>query len=566
MRLFLYYASHSLLNTIKKVMKTWVAFILIVIVFGTVVGLVTSLFTKNSKSGKDTTDTAVTTVVDGEEGQGEELTLEDAADGSFAKSKIGQMMKKYNITKEQIVDLAISAVFLLVLATNILNAQNSSKIFLPADVPMLFSSPMRPQSVLMFRLLCTLGTSLIVSLFMLFQIPNLTINAGLSLWGAVSLVIVYAMILVFSTLVQVIFYTITSRMKTGTGNIKTFLAVVYGAVFLGFAAFTAISKLSLVEGLFAYFASTKTHWVPFWGWLRGISYYACIGDMKMSMIFLGLFVVACAVLVLIIWKLKADFYEDAMFAAEHKAEQLESAKKAAKGGVATREKERKASLDREGFHYGSGANVFLYKAVFNRFRFAKLRIFSTTMIVYTIVAGVVAWFARGYSHGDAFFIPAAVLGVMAFYRTMGDPIREDTSKDFFMLIPETHHKKLMYSILGSLSVTAIDLVLPMVVAAIMLKANPLNVLVWFAFVLSISFFATVVGTLISLSLPKDQAQTISVVVQMIFLYFGLTPSAMALIIGILVGHVLTAVAVGCAINVLIGFLVSLILPSVLGRK
>lgn len=566
MRLFLYYASHSLLNTIKKVMKTWVAFILIVIVFGTVVGLVTSLFTKNSKSGKDTPDTAVTTVVDGEEGQGEELTLEDAADGSFAKSKIGQMMKKYNITKEQIVDLAISAVFLLVLATNILNAQNSSKIFLPADVPMLFSSPMRPQSVLMFRLLCTLGTSLIVSLFMLFQIPNLTINAGLSLWGAVSLVIVYAMILVFSTLVQVIFYTITSRMKTGTGNIKTFLAVVYGAVFLGFAAFTAISKLSLVEGLFAYFASAKTHWVPFWGWLRGISYYACIGDMTMSMIYLGLFVVACAVLVLIIWKLKADFYEDAMFAAEHKAEQLESAKKAAKGGVATREKERKASLDREGFHYGSGANVFLYKAVFNRFRFAKLRIFSTTMIVYTIVAGVVAWFARGYSHGDAFFIPAAVLGVMAFYRTMGDPIREDTSKDFFMLIPETHHKKLMYSILGSLSVTAIDLVLPMVVAAIMLKANPLNVLVWFAFVLSISFFATVVGTLISLSLPKDQAQTISVVVQMIFLYFGLTPSAMALIIGILVGHVLTAVAVGCAINVLIGFLVSLILPSVLGRK
>ena len=566
MRLFLYYASHSLLNTIKKVMKTWVAFILIVIVFGTVVGLVTSLFTKKEKSGKDTPDTAVTTVVDGEEGQGEELTLEDAADGSFAKSKIGQMMKKYNITKEQIVDLAISAVFLLVLATNILNAQNSSKIFLPADVPMLFSSPMRPQSVLMFRLLCTLGTSLIVSLFMLFQIPNLTINAGLSLWGAVSLVIVYAMILVFSTRVQVIFYTITSRMKTGTGNIKTFLAVVYGAVFLGFAAFTAISKLSLVEGLFAYFASTKTHWVPFWGWLRGISYYACIGDMTMSMIYLGLFVVACAVLVLIIWKLKADFYEDAMFAAEHKAEQLESAKKAAKGGVATREKERKASLDREGFHYGSGANVFLYKAVFNRFRFAKLRIFSTTMIVYTIVAGVVAWFARGYSHGDAFFIPAAVLGVMAFYRTMGDPIREDTSRDFFMLIPETHHKKLMYSILGSLSVTAIDLVLPMVVAAIMLKANPLNVLVWFAFVLSISFFATVVGTLISLSLPKDQAQTISVVVQMIFLYFGLTPSAMALIIGILVGHVLTAVAVGCAINVLIGFLVSLILPSVLGRK
>jgi hypothetical protein len=567
MRLFLYYASHSLLNTIRKVMKTWIAFILIIIVFGTVVGLVTSLFTKKDKSAAEPAESAVSTVLEqDEDGPDDEISVEDAVSGQYAKSRIGKMMEKYNITKEQIVDLAISAIFLLILATNILNAQNSSKIFLPADVPMLFSSPMRPQSVLMFRLLCTLGSSLIISLFMLFQIPNLTINVGLSLWGAVSLIIVYAMILVFSTLVQVIFYTITSRMKMGTGNIKTFLAVVYGAVFLGFAAFTAISKLSLIEGLFAYFASTKTHWVPFWGWLRGISYYACTGDITMSMIYLGLFVVACAVLVLVIWKLKADFYEDAMFAAEHKAEQLESARKAAKGGVTTREKERKGSIDREGFHYGSGANVFLYKAIFNRFRFAKLRIFSTTMIVYTIIAGVVAWFARSYSHGDAFFIPAAVLGVMAFYRTMGDPIREDTSKDFFMLIPEAHHKKLLYSILGSLSVTAIDLVLPMAVAAVMLKANPLNVLVWFAFVLSISFFATVVGTLISLSLPKDQAQTISVIVQMMFLYFGLTPSAMALIIGILVGHVLTAVAVGCLINVIIGFLVSLILPSVLGRK
>ena len=43
MRLFLYYVSHSLFNTIKKLMKTWVAFIIIAMVFGLVVGLVTSI-------------------------------------------------------------------------------------------------------------------------------------------------------------------------------------------------------------------------------------------------------------------------------------------------------------------------------------------------------------------------------------------------------------------------------------------------------------------------------------------------------------------------------------------
>jgi MFS family permease len=155
---------------------------------------------------------------------------------------------------------------------------------------------------------------------------------------------------------------------------------------------------------------------------------------------------------------------------------------------------------------------------------------------------------------------------MAFYRTMGDPIREDTSKDFFLLIPEKPHKKLMYSLLGCLCVTAIDLLLPIVVSAVMLKTNPLTVIVWFLFILSVSFFATVVGTLISLSLPKDQAQTLSVVVQMIFFYFGLTPSAAAVIIGILTGHVIIAVAIGAVINFITGFLVSLFLPLVIGRK
>ena len=558
MRLFLYYFSHTLLNTVKKLMKTWVAFIVIIMVFGAMMGFVGSLFSKKDND-TDSNDTTVTTELETDED-------EIDADSVMDQWRFKNLMAKYDIKTEQIIDIAISALFLLLLATNIINSQNSSKIFLPADVPMLFASPLKPQSVLMFRLVSTLGTSLFISLFMLFQLPNLIMNIGLSTWGAVSLVIVYALILIFSTLVQVVFYTITSKMKNGAGNIKNFIAVVYGAIAVGFAAFTFINKMSVVEGLFTFFASPKTHWVPFWGWLRGISYYAVAGDTVMSLVYLGLFIAACAVLVLFVWKMKADFYEDAMFAAEHKAEQIESVKMASKGAVIVRDKERKGKIDREGFNYGKGANVFLYKAVFNRFRFAKLKIFSTTMIVYTVISGVVAWFARSAPFDDAFFIPAAVLGAMAFYRTLGDPIREDTSRDFFILIPEKHYTKIMYSLLGCLAVTAIDLALPMVVSAVILGASPVSVIVWFIFILSISFFATVIGTLISLSLPKDQMQTISFIVQMLFFYFGLTPSGAAVVIGVLFGHVSIAVLIGAAINFLIGFLVSLLLPLVLGRK
>ena len=155
---------------------------------------------------------------------------------------------------------------------------------------------------------------------------------------------------------------------------------------------------------------------------------------------------------------------------------------------------------------------------------------------------------------------------MAFYRTLGDPIREDTSRDFFLLIPEKHYKKLMYSLLGCLAVTAIDLLLPMIVAAVILQANPLSVIAWFVFILSVSFFATNLGTLISLSLPKDQAQPLSIVVQTMFLYFGLTPSAAAIIAGILTGYLIPAVLIGALFNFVTGIIVSLFLPLVLGRK
>ena len=558
MRLFLYYASHSLLNTLKKMMKTWVIVMVIMIAFGGMIGLFGSILDKNDNEPDDTT---IVLEYDEDGNPVEEISAAEACDGFLNK-----LMSEHDLTKEAIVDFAISAIFLLLLAINIINSKNSNKIFLPADVPMLFASPMKPQSVMMFRLLCTLGSSLLISVFALFQIPNLTVNAGLSMWGAFSIIIVYVLSLMFSTLVQVVFYTATSKMKNGVANLNRFVAIVYGAIAVGFAVFVTAKKMDIVDGLFAYFASPKTHWVPFWGWLRAISYYACTGDTVMSLIYLGIFIASCAVLVLVIWKMKADFYEDAMFAAEHKAEQMEGAKRAARGSVATREKERKENLDREGFNYGRGANVFFFKAVFNRFRFAKLKIFSTTMIVYTLIAGVVAWFARTAPFDDVFFIPAAVLGLMAFYRTLGDPIREDTSRGFFILIPEKGFLKIFYSLLGSLTVTAIDLLIPIIVSAILVKANPLSAIVWFLFILSISFFATTVGTFISLSLPDEVAKLVGTIVQMIFFYFGLVPSAVAVILGIVFGKLLIAVAIGAAINFAIGLLVTLLLPVLLGRK
>ena len=87
MRLFFYYLTHSLFNTIKKLMKTWVAFILIVMVFGMVVGLVASLFDKDDK-GSGEPQESVINLVEEDEDPGEEISIEEAASGRLAKRSL----------------------------------------------------------------------------------------------------------------------------------------------------------------------------------------------------------------------------------------------------------------------------------------------------------------------------------------------------------------------------------------------------------------------------------------------------------------------------------------------
>jgi hypothetical protein len=106
----------------------------------------------------------------------------------------------------------------------------------------------------------------------------------------------------------------------------------------------------------------------------------------------------------------------------------------------------------------------------------------------------------------------------------------------------------------------------MVISGIMLQANPLVILMWFVFILSISFFATVVGTFISLAVPTEGAQTIKFVLQMIFLYFGLGPSAAVVFAGVYFNVLVPALLIGTLMNAVTGFLVSLLLPVFLGRK
>jgi hypothetical protein len=552
MRPFLYYAVHTIINTLKKLFKTWLVFFFIIFVAAILVGIGVG--------------TAVSKISDTIEE--ETVTEEQVDEEEDTPSGLELFMEEHDLDKAGITDLIVTAAFFLMITMSMMGADKSGRLFKPADVTLLFPSPMKPQSVLMFRLMLNLGLNLFLAIYMLFQLPNLILNAGFSVWGSFSIIIAYGLVMAFSTLAQVTIYTVFSK---GEGNKKKnigkILLAFYVILGISFIIYQKATNTDIATAAVAFFGNKNTFWIPFYGWLRGMVYFAVTGENTKSLIYMALFIIACIALIFVIWKTDADFYEDAMYSAEKMSKLVEESKNSAKGGIITREKKRSDKIERDGFHYGSGANVFFYKALMNRFRFSFLKIFSKTMAIGLAAAFFSAYLVMDNNIGiDRFIVPGSVLLMITFYRTLGNPLKEDLSREFFVLVPDSELKKILYSLLGCFAVNAIDLVLPLATSAIMLKTSPLTVLCWFIFIMSVSVFGTSVGAFINISIPLESAQSIKAMVQIIFIYFGIIPAAVFVVVGIILKQMLLFVALGAVVNCALGFLFILMSPRFLTNR
>ncbi len=552
MRIFLYYAVHSIINTLKKLFKTWLVFFFALFLIAMLVGV-----------GVGTAISKISDTIEEETATEEQVDEEEDTPSGFEL-----FMQEHDLDKAGITDLIVTAAFFLLITMSMVGADKSGQLFKPADVTLLFPSPMKPQSVLMFRLMLNLGLNLFLAVYMLFQLPNLIHNAGFSIWGSFSIIIAYGLVMAFSTLAQVTVYTVFSKGKgNGKKNIGKILLAFYVILGIALFIFQKATNTDIATAAVNFFGNRNTFWIPFYGWLRGMVYYAVIGENTKSLIYMALFIIACIILIFVIWKTDADFYEDAMYSAERMSKLLEESKNSAKGGIITREKKRSDKIERDGFHYGFGANVFFYKALMNRFRFSFLKIFSKTMVIGLAAAFFSSYLVKDINIGlDRFIIPGSVLLMITFYRTLGNPLSEDLSREFFVLVPDSEFKKILYSLLGCFAVNAIDLVIPLVVAAVMLKTSPLTVLCWFIFIMSVSVFGTSVGTFINISIPLESAQSIKAMVQIIFIYFGIIPAAVFVVIGIIFKQMLLFVSLGAVVNCALGFLFILLSPRFLTNR
>ena len=551
MRLFGYYLGHTILNTIKKIFKTWLGIIIGIMaaacVLGGVIGFTVSLL--EDRIQEETQE------------QTEQEVKEDA-DEAMSELMVS-LGFDIEMTKEQITELVISGLFFFILFLGLLNSKGIGQIFLAADANLLFSAPIKPQSIMMFRLITTLGTQIFMSVFILFQLPNLILSLKFSVWGAFSVIIAWLMLVLFETLLQVLLYVISSYSEFVKNNLKILVGVFAGLIVAAFAVSVVMHDKNIPAAALAIFTGKGTYWIPFWGWMRGLCINAIAGNVAQSILYLVLLIAGVVAIIIIAWNLKADFYEDAMIAAERKAELQEKAKASKTGMV--REKERSAKIKRDGFEKGSGANVFFHKTMYNRRRLSYFGALTKTMILYLAVAAAAIVISRVSDISFGYYIFCGIMVFAAFYRTLGNPLQEDLSKDFFAMIPASAREKLFYSLLGGVTNCLLDMVVPFVVVTVYFDASPLDTLLWMLFILTVDLYGTTIGSFVYVSISVNLAETVQRLVQVLFIYIGIMPALIFVLLGIIFKNMLLFMPFGILGNLLLTFLFFMLIPVFIER-
>ena len=546
MRMFLYYAVHSFWNQLKKLFKSWViAFILICFVVGAGIGILA--VTISNLAEKNQAETEITEQVD--QTDEDEDAQEEKPESAF------KIMIRDEIGYASFIELIAGGLVIIILVLSVVNAdKNAGRLFLPADVNLLFPSPLKPQSVMMFRIANQLGQMLVLGLYLMFQLPNLVLNLGLNIWAALALILGFCILNFFSTLMQLLFYLLGNISYTVKKMLRpalvTCLAVIAGLFFL----YQRSSGLAMLVAAAKFFNAKGTRYIPIWGWLKGFCGAAAEQNLVETLTYFGLMVVGAIVLIYVIWSLRVDFYEDAMAKSEEVAELLEAARNQNSAFTVKRKKDRSEKLKRDGLQKGWGASVFFFKNMYNRFRFAHFGIFTKTMEFYLITAVAVGLVCRLSLQTNNVMLLVAVFAALTFFRSLGNPLETDTKMSYFVLIPENTWAKLFYSLLSGLVNTALDMLLPMIVGALIMGANPLIAVAWIVAILSVDLYSTIVGAFINLSLPANAGLTIKQFVQIMFVYFGLLPDILVLSVGAALGHLYLGIAAAFIINLALGFL------------
>ncbi len=574
MKLWGYYAFHTFINSIKKMFRsTFIIIMAVSIGIGLIVGVSAGVITSVLiDEGEDSTEIEYNTEEGFFDEEGnfyyhEEAYLDENGEVVFYEELDIEMTEEEFAQLMLVVEAGIAVLVLVLLFFGAYSGmKKGSDIFTMADVNFLFTAPIKPQSVLLFRLTFQMLATVAGSIYLLFQIPNLVLNAGvpleICLIGFLALIIVF----IFQKLVSVGMYTITATYPNvkryvlpGMLGIVTVLALATGGVFVS-------TGQDVWKTLELTWASHWSRWVPVIGWTKALVMNAAEGKTLLAVLQFVLLILAMVALVYFIWHMKADFYEDAMAGAQQREDLLIAAAENRKPVSVNEEKDKKKDrrkVKEEQSLKGQGAMVFFTKELLCRKRLARFGIVTGTMSWYFTIAAACALANMYLFESDSFNVAGFIIMAVLFFRNYGNPIAQETSMNWLFLVPESPYKKVFFAMLAGTYATFADLLPGMILFTVVCGTNPLEMVLWMMVLVTMDFMLSGVGMILEALFPADAMNTVKASLQLMLKFFVILFIVIAIVIGVVINGIVLGLIINLIMNIIFGAVAFIIYPSML---
>ncbi len=480
-RLFFYYISHTFVNSIRKLFRTWVAILIGCILLISVACGVGAAFLADY-ADEETGDVSV------EDASGEEYDEEDF--------DVGAVIEGLGMTGMEFLEIVAGAIILVAWIFELIGSdKTSAAIFQMPDVHFLFAAPIHPQTVLLFRVVMQMGLSLVGSMYLLFQIPNL-LSMGLSLGAIFILFAGWVLLMIQGKLIAVFRYVFAAVHPAFRKGVYYGIGVFVLALAAVFRWMMAAGQMGPGETAARLFAGEASRWVPVWGWLKGFVFYGVEGKTVPAALCLAGVFMSIAGFTWLVWRIRADFYEDALQVASEREEKLADAKEGRRAAKKHKAKERNYTFDR-----GRGAGVFFHRSMYIRRHSPLFGLMNgaagTMWMVCVCYAVICLYFLK---ERDFTVLGVLLLGIL-FFRSYGNPVAQETEVNFIFLVPESPFMKLGAAWLAGVVGTALELFPVMVFCGVLLCRPWYMGILWYVCLLAFDTLCSASGLFAEFVLP-----------------------------------------------------------------
>lgn len=311
--------------------------------------------------------------------------------------------------------------------------------FSMADVNFLFTSPAKPQNILIYymgrSILPSLGGSII---FLVYGASQLAGTFDFSPVNLFFLLMSFALFFFLLSPIRFLIYTLHTKydLMESIKNGITILVAMLGLMIL----IPGLLADQFWQGMFSWIASPWFDLFPFVGWSRGMMTFIFHGNLIIATAFFGMYVLAYVVIVRLVLEFSGYYYEDVLEATKTNEQQREKVKgksETSEGAFSINAKKQLALPD-----FGAGARAFYWRNYVHSSRQDFHPLFGIYSLVMVGIGIALAIFSKfdWFSHK---FLNGYILGLLGFYflAGIGRASVGDLKKPYFFLIPASWSAK-----------------------------------------------------------------------------------------------------------------------------